>query len=69
MGLDEDEVLRAVPPDADLGLVGAGVGALRVCADLARRFSIPALDAGHALNMMNDMEKKSMGPRLYTIHR
>ena len=64
-----DEVLRAVPPDADLCLVGAGVGALRVCADLARRFSIPALDAGHALNMMNDMEKKSMGPRLYTIHR
>lgn len=64
-----DEVLRAVPPDTDLCLVGAGVGALRVCADLSRRFSIPALDAGHALNMMNDMEKKSMGPRLYTMHR
>lgn len=64
-----DEVLCAVPPDADLCLVGAGVGALRVCADLSRRFSVPALDAGHALNMMNDMEKKSMGPRLYTIHR
>ena len=31
--------------------------------------SIPALDAGHALNMMNDMEKKSMGPRLYSVHR
>lgn len=67
--LMRDEVLQAVPPDADLCLVGAGVGALRVCADLSRRFSIPALDAGHALNMMNDMEKKSMGPRLYTIHR
>jgi hypothetical protein len=64
-----EEVLRAVPADADLCLVGAGVGALRVCADLARRFSIPTLDAGHALNMMNDMERKSMGPRLYTIHR
>jgi hypothetical protein len=64
-----EEVLRAVPADADLCLVGAGVGALRVCADIARRFSIPALDAGHALNMMNDMEKKSMGPRLYTVHR
>lgn len=64
-----DEVLRAVPPDAELCLVGAGVGALRVCADLSRRFSVPALDAGHALNMMNDMERKSMGPRLYTIHR
>jgi hypothetical protein len=64
-----DEVLRAVPQDVDLCLVGAGVGALRVCADLSRRFSVPALDAGHALNMMNDMEKKSMGPRLYSIHR
>lgn len=64
-----DEVLRAVPADADLCLVGAGVGALRVCADISRRFSIPALDAGHALNMMNDMEKKSMGPRLYSVHR
>lgn len=64
-----DEVLRAVPPDADLCLVGAGVGALRVCADIGRRFSIPALDAGHALNMMNDMEKKSDGARLFTDHR
>jgi hypothetical protein len=64
-----DEVLRAVPVDADLCLVGAGVGALRVCADISRRISIPALDAGHALNMMNDMEKKSMGPRLYSVHR
>ena len=64
-----DEVLRAVPVDADLCLVGAGVGALRVCADISRRFSVPALDAGHALNMMNDMEKKSMGPRLYSVHR
>jgi hypothetical protein len=40
-----------------------------VCADIGRRFSIPALDAGHALNMMNDMEKKSDGARLYTDHR
>ena len=64
-----DEVLRAVPPDADLCLVGAGVGALRVCADIGRRFSIPALDAGHALNMMNDREKKSDGARLYTDYR
>ena len=64
-----DEVLRTVPEDVDLCLVGAGVGALRVCADISRRCSVPALDAGHVLNMMNDMEKKSMGPRLYSIHR
>jgi len=64
-----EEVLRAVPADADLCLVGAGVGALRVCADIGRRLSIPALDAGHALNMMNDMERKSDGARLFTDHR
>ncbi len=64
-----EEILRDVPPDVDLCLVGAGVGALQVCADIARRFSIPAVDAGHALNMMNDREGKSMGPRLYTVHR
>lgn len=64
-----DEVLRAVPQDVDLCLVGAGVGALRVCAELSRRFSVPAIDAGHALNMMNDMERKSMGPRLFSVHR
>jgi hypothetical protein len=64
-----EDILRTVPHDADLCLVGAGVGALRVCADIGRSFSIPALDAGHALNLMNDMEKKSMGPRLYSIHR
>jgi hypothetical protein len=65
----EEEVLGRVPGDADLCLVGAGVGALQVCAALSRRFSIPSVDAGHALNMMNDMENKSAGPRLYTIHR
>jgi hypothetical protein len=62
-------VLARVPADSDLFLVGAGVGALNVCADLSRRFSIPAVDAGHVLNLMNDLENKSAGPRLYTIHR
>lgn len=65
----EGEVLARVPGDADLCLVGAGIGALPVCAAVSRRMSIPSLDAGHALNMMNDMEKKSAGPRLYTIHK
>jgi hypothetical protein len=64
----EEEILGGVPGDADLCLVGAGVGALPVCTALSRRFSIPSLDAGHALNLMNDMENKSAGPRLYTIH-
>jgi hypothetical protein len=62
-------VLARVPADSDLFLVGAGVGALNVCVDLSRRFSIPAVDAGHVLNLMNDLENKSAGPRLFTIHR
>jgi hypothetical protein len=64
-----DGILAMVPPDADLCLVGAGVGALPVCVDVAERFSIPALDAGHVLNMMNAREDKSNGMRLYTIRK
>jgi len=63
----KEDVLGKVPADADLCLVGAGVGALPVCVDAAVRFSIPAIDAGHVLNMMNGREDKSNGMRLYTI--
>lgn len=66
--LMREEALKRVPADAALCLVGAGIGALSVCADVARRVSIPALDAGHALNLMNGLEAKSGGARLYTIH-
>jgi hypothetical protein len=45
------------------------VGALLVCADVARTFSIPAIDAGHILNMMNDRVGKSNGARLYTLRK
>ncbi len=62
-----EPILAQVPPDIDLCLVGAGVGALLVCLDVAERFSIPALDAGHVLNMMNGREDKSNGARLYTL--
>lgn len=64
-----EEVLRNVPENPDCFMVGAGVGALEVCVDVARRFSVPAIDAGHILNMMNDLESKSAGPRLYTFRR
>jgi hypothetical protein len=64
-----EEVFRAVPENPDLFMVGAGVGALQVCVDAARRFSAPAIDSGHILNMMNDLERKSQGPRLYTYRR
>jgi len=64
-----ENVLNRVPGEAELCLVGAGVGALLVCVDMARHFSIPAIDAGHILNMMNDRQDKSKGPRLYTIRK
>ncbi|MFH1980544.1 MAG: hypothetical protein ABIL58_01750 [Pseudomonadota bacterium] len=65
----KDAVLAAVPDDADIYLVGAGVGALPVCVDLAARVSRPVIDAGHVVNMMNGMEAKSNGMRMYTLHR
>jgi len=64
-----DSVLRKVPENPDCFMVGAGVGALQICVDMARRFSVPAIDSGHILNMMNDLELKSAGPRLYTHRR
>lgn len=65
----KERVLKRVPLETELCLVGAGIGALLVCVDVARHFSIPAIDAGHVLNMMNDREEKSGGPRLYTIRK
>jgi hypothetical protein len=64
-----EPALAAVKEPADLFLVGAGVGALPVCVDVARRFGAPAIDAGHILNMMNNLERKSQGPRFYTHRR
>jgi len=61
------DILRKIPADTDLCLVGAGVGALLICSDAARHLSIPAIDAGHVLNMMNDLINKSNGQRLYTL--
>jgi hypothetical protein len=63
----KEEVLGRVPDGTDLLLVGAGIGALPVCVDAARRFGVPAVDAGHVLNMMNDRVDKSNGARLFTI--
>lgn len=62
-----EHILEQIPPDTDLCLVGAGVGALMVCVDAAVRYAVPALDAGHVLNMMNGREDRSKGPRLYTL--
>ena len=63
----KEDVLGRVPTGVDLLLVGAGIGALPVCVDAARRFGVPAVDAGHVLNMMNDRVDKSNGARLYTL--
>jgi hypothetical protein len=62
-------ILGRIPPDTDLCLAGAGVGALMVCVDAAARYKIPALDAGHVLNMMNGREDKSNGLRMYTLRK
>ena len=64
-----DGILERIPPDADLCLAGAGVGALTVCVDVADRCALPVLDAGHVLNMMNGREDKSKGPRMYTLRK
>jgi len=64
-----ENILRQIPQDTDLCLVGAGIGSLPVCIDVARRFSIPTVDAGHVLNMMNARVDKSNGARLYTIRK
>jgi hypothetical protein len=63
----KEEILQKIPADTDLCLVGAGVGALLVCSDTAGYLSVPAIDAGHVLNMMNDLINKSNGQRLYTL--
>ncbi len=63
----KEGILDRIPEDTDFCLVGAGVGALLVCVDIAEKLSIPVIDAGHVLNMMNGREDKSKGPRLYTL--
>ena len=65
----QEGILGRIPPDADLCLAGAGVGALMVCVDVATRYTIPVLDAGHVLNMMNGREDKSKGLRMYTLKK
>lgn len=65
----KEKTLSQIPSNTDLCLVGAGIGSVLVCVDVAKKFSIPVIDAGHVLNMMNGREDKSNGPRLYTIHK
>jgi len=65
----KEEILNKISPNTELCLVGAGVGALLICADIAKVFSIPAIDTGHVLNMMNDHIDKSNGVRLYTLRK
>jgi len=60
-------IIDKIPSDIEICLVGAGIGSLPVCVDVATTFSVPAIDAGHILNMMNGREDKSNGPRLYAM--
>lgn len=66
---NKKEILNKIPSDTVLCITGAGVGALLICADVARDFSIPVIDAGHVVNMMNGRVDKSNGARLYTIRK
>jgi hypothetical protein len=63
------ELLNMIHSDTALCLAGAGAGALLICTDVARALSIPAIDAGHILNMMNGRADKSNGARLYTLRK
>lgn len=62
-------VMADIPQETEICLVGAGVGALPVCADIALQRRLPVIDAGHVINMMNDLVIKSKGERLYTLWR
>ncbi len=68
-GAIKRDVLARVPSDTGLCLVGAGIGALLVCVDVALELGIPTIDAGHVLNMINDLGKESFEPRLYTLYK
>lgn len=61
-----DSVLSKLDPSVDLWMVGAGIGALEVCEEVSRVTGRPAIDSGHIVNAMNDLESKSNGPRLFT---
>jgi hypothetical protein len=63
------EILNKIPPQTDLCIVGAGVGALLICTDVARTFSIPAIDAGHVFNMMNGRVDNQKDARLFTLRK
>lgn len=64
--LHRDDTLSKITNDTDLVLVAAGAGAGPVCADVALKFNIPAIDAGHVINLMNNKVQRSNGHRLYT---
>ena len=62
----KNDILLQIPRETDICLVGAGIGSLEVCADVSQSFSIPAIDAGHVINMINSRVDKSAGARLFT---
>ena len=61
-----ESLLASLDPAVDLWMVGAGIGALEVCEEVSRVTGRPAIDSGHIVNAMNDLEAKSNGPRLFT---
>lgn len=64
----KDSVLSQLPNSVDMALVGAGAGALLICDDVSQALGIPAIDAGHFLNVLNGRAGKSGGPRLFALY-
>ncbi len=62
----KNDILPQIPRETDICLVGAGIGSLEVCSDISQSFCIPAIDAGHVLNMISSRVDKSAGARLFT---
>lgn len=60
-----EEIINAIPDDVDLCLVGAGIGALMICADISSERHCPSIDAGHILNFMNGRTANLVRQRLY----
>jgi hypothetical protein len=50
----------------DIAFVGAGLCALPICVEVSKTLSIPSIDGGHFLNIINSKVESSNGARLFT---
>ena len=50
----------------DIAFIGAGLCALPICVEVSKTLSIPSIDGGHFLNIINSKVESSNGARLFT---